>query len=81
MGGGQLRPAGPGFALEVAHNGYAWWYIDAISDDGANGLTIIAFIGSVFSPYYKWARRKREADPMEHCALNVSLYGRHADGP
>ena len=29
----------------------AGWYVDAISDDGRHGLTIIAFIGSVFSPY------------------------------
>ncbi|MCK7475445.1 MAG: hypothetical protein MZV49_22675 [Rhodopseudomonas palustris] len=30
-----------------------WWYIDAISDDGTEGLTIITFVGSVFSPYYR----------------------------
>ena len=42
----------------VPHNGYAWWYVDALSDDGENGITIIAFIGSVFSPYYAFARRR-----------------------
>jgi carotenoid 1,2-hydratase len=59
----------------VRHDGYAWWYLDALSDDGAHGLTIIAFIGSVFSPYYAWARRRGPADPSNHCALNVALYG------
>jgi carotenoid 1,2-hydratase len=32
---------------------------------------VIAFIGSVFSPYYVWAGR---ADPLDHCAVNVALY-------
>lgn len=60
----------------MARNGYAWWYLDALSDDGRHGLTVIAFLGSVFSPWYAWARRRPGgADPMEHCALNVALYG------
>jgi carotenoid 1,2-hydratase len=49
-----------------------------LSDDGAHGLTVIAFVGSVFSPYYAWARRhagRGDVDPMNHCALNVALYG------
>jgi carotenoid 1,2-hydratase len=29
----------------------------------------------VFSPYYAWARRRGSADPLDHCALNVALYG------
>jgi carotenoid 1,2-hydratase len=70
-----MRSGRPDFSIPVLRNGYAWWYIDAFSDDGLNGLTIIAFVGSVFSPYYKWARRKGEADPEQHCALNVALYG------
>lgn len=32
-------------------------------------------MGSVFSPYYAWARRRGKADPENHCALNVALYG------
>ena len=32
-------------------------------------------MGSVFSPYYARARRKGRADPENHCALNVALYG------
>ncbi|MBR0965067.1 carotenoid 1,2-hydratase [Bradyrhizobium diazoefficiens] len=75
MGGSQ--PArGPDFARIVPANGYAWWYVDALSDDGQNGITIIAFIGSVFSPYYALARRKKPADPLNHCAINVAVYRR-----
>lgn len=55
--------------------GYAWWYVDALSDDRRFGLTIIAFVGSVFSPYYAFARRRGNADPEQHCAINVALYG------
>jgi carotenoid 1,2-hydratase len=66
---------GPRFDVAVQPNGYAWWYIDATSDDGAYGLTIIAFIGSVFSPYYKLSGRGR---PENHCAINVSLNGPRA---
>ena len=70
-----MRHDGPNFSLKVEHDGYAWWYVDALSDDGVHGLTIIAFIGSVFSPYYKWARRNNPADPYQHVSINVALYG------
>jgi carotenoid 1,2-hydratase len=33
-------------------------------------------VGSVFSPYYQKARRNGKADPLDHCALNVALYGK-----
>jgi carotenoid 1,2-hydratase len=56
----------------VDARGYAWWYIDATSADGRYGLTIIAFVGSVFSPYYKITGR---GDPENHCAINVALNG------
>jgi carotenoid 1,2-hydratase len=36
-------------------------------------MTLIAFIGSVFSPYYAWA--KHPADPENFVAMNVALYG------
>ncbi len=55
--------------------------MDAISQDGQSALTIIAFIGSVFSPYYAWARQRHKsahsAPPAaeNHCAVNVVLYG------
>jgi carotenoid 1,2-hydratase len=61
------------FDRRVSPGGYAWWYLDAESPDGAAALTIIAFIGSVFSPYYAWSGRR---SPENHCALNVALYGR-----
>jgi carotenoid 1,2-hydratase len=70
------QPA-PYFAPPVPAGGYIWWYIDALSDDGRHGLTIIAFIGSVFSPYYAYARRRTpgKAPALDYCAVNVALYG------
>lgn len=68
--------AGPRFDRRVGDDGYVWWYVDAFSEDRTYGLTLIAFIGSVFSPYYATARRAGPADPREHVALNVALYGR-----
>ncbi len=51
-----------------------------MSDDGRRGFSIIAFVGSVFSPYYAWARRRNAlADPLNHCAFNVGLYGAGGD--
>lgn len=64
------------FETTVAKNGYVWWYVDGMSDDGAYGITLIAFIGSVFSPYYAEARRRGDADPENYVSLNVALYGR-----
>lgn len=61
------------FDQPVGGGGYAWWYFDAISDDAEYGFTVIAFIGSVFSPYYAWSDRSR---PENHCAINVALYGK-----
>lgn len=70
------------FDHPVRPGGYAWWYVDALSDDGARGLTIIAFVGSVFSPRYAKARRaSKTSNPEQFCAVNVALYdiehGRH----
>jgi carotenoid 1,2-hydratase len=67
--------AEPRFDRPVEPDGYSWWYVDALSDDGKHGLTLIAMIGSVFSPYYAWARRRGPANPEDFCALNVALYG------
>ncbi|MEL6246357.1 MAG: carotenoid 1,2-hydratase, partial [Pseudomonadota bacterium] len=73
---GRSDPRGLRFDVDVAPGGYTWWYLDALSDDGSEGLTVIAFIGSVFSPYYAFAGRR---DPRNHCALNVALYrNRHS---
>lgn len=63
------------FDRPVARNGYVWWYLDALSDDGRHGLTLIAMLGCVFSPYYAHARRRGPTDPLQHCAMNVALYG------
>lgn len=52
-------------------------------DGSAHALAIIAFVGSVFSPYYAWQRRLRgdvQAPAERHCALNVSLYRRPPGG-
>lgn len=41
-----------------------------------HGFTVIGFVGSVFSPYYAWARGGAgRAEPENHVALNVALYG------
>ncbi len=61
----------PRFDADVPPGGYLWWYMDAQSDDGRYGLTLITFIGSVFSPYYAWSGW---ADPFNHCAVNLALY-------
>ena len=63
---------GPRFDAHVPPGGYGWWYFDATSADHAHGLTIIAFVGSVFSPYYKISGRHR---PENHCAINIAING------
>ncbi len=80
--GDALRASGSGspalrprFDAEVQQDGYRWWYVDALSDDRRHGLTIIGFVGSVFSPYYKRARARGRGNPMNHCCINVALYG------
>lgn len=67
---------GPDFAARLTADGYAWWYLDASSDCGEHGLTIIAMLGCVFSPWYAAARRRGPTDPLAHSALNVALYGK-----
>jgi carotenoid 1,2-hydratase len=42
-------------------------------------LALIAFVGSAFSPYYASSRRRGNADPYNHCALNVALYGKNSN--
>ena len=79
--GGRFRPLSDGrdpgglrFDTPVSRGGYAWWYIDALSADGRYGLTVIAFVGSVFSPYYAFSRKHGSGDPLNHCALNIAFY-------
>ncbi|MFK8082873.1 MAG: carotenoid 1,2-hydratase [Granulosicoccus sp.] len=66
----------PSFTHPVPDNGYRWWYLDAVSDDDQHAITVIVFIGSVFSPYYAWARKNGDATASEYCAINVALYGK-----
>ncbi|MCA3241767.1 MAG: carotenoid 1,2-hydratase [Rubrivivax sp.] len=47
-----------------------------MSDDRQHALSLIAFVGSVFSPYYALARGLGRPEPENHCAINVALYGR-----
>lgn len=63
------------FGGDVPPDGYRWWYLDAMSDDGQHHFVVITFIGSVFSPYYAAARRRGRADPYRFCAINAVLYG------
>lgn len=72
---GRDSEGAPRFDQAVEPGGYLWWYFDALSDDERYGLTVIAFVGSVFSPYYALARARGRPDPENHCALNVALYG------
>jgi carotenoid 1,2-hydratase len=65
----------PGFDVDLPSGGYAWWYVDAQSDCGRYAITTIAFIGSVFSPWYTGAVRDgQRPDPRAHVALNVAIY-------
>jgi carotenoid 1,2-hydratase len=47
-----------------------------MSDCGRFGVTVIAFVGSVFSPWYHWSGRR---EPENHVAINVALYSVHAN--
>jgi carotenoid 1,2-hydratase len=64
----------PRFDVSVPTDGYRWWYVDGLSSDGRCGIVVIAFIGSVFSPYYYSARQRGAGDPENYCAINVGLY-------
>jgi carotenoid 1,2-hydratase len=64
----------PRFDVSVPDSGYRWWYVDGISEDGQQGIVIIAFIGSVFSPYYFRARARGESQALDFCTINVGLY-------
>ncbi|MEM9708939.1 MAG: carotenoid 1,2-hydratase [Pseudomonadota bacterium] len=43
-----------------------------MSADGTRAVSVIAFVGSVFSPWYRWSGRK---DPENHVCINVATYG------
>ena len=46
--------------------------MDGVSSDGARAVSVIGFIGSVFSPWYAWSGRR---DPADHCCIHVVTYG------
>jgi len=62
----------PNFDISVGPNGYAWWYVDGLSNCGTKAVSVIGFIGSVFSPWYRWSGRK---NPQNHVCINVATYG------
>nr|WP_229884452.1 carotenoid 1,2-hydratase [Roseobacter sp. MH60115] len=43
-----------------------------MSDCGTRAVSVIGFIGSVFSPWYRWSGRK---NPENHVCINVATYG------
>lgn len=69
----------PRFDALVQPDGYLWWYLDVLSDDGQHALTLIAFIGCVFSPFYARARARHPgaADALDFCALNIAVHDVH----
>ncbi|MEL7536707.1 MAG: carotenoid 1,2-hydratase [Pseudomonadota bacterium] len=68
-------PSWPGFDEAVVDRGYRWWYLDASAADGQHHLVVIAFVGSVFSPFYARACDRGDAVAADYCAFNVGLYG------
>src|SRR4051794_896070 len=74
--GHPLPEADPGSVARAARvaGGYAWWYVDALTETG-DGLVCIFFVGSPFSPGYAARLRRGEpALPEEHTAVNLALY-------
>jgi carotenoid 1,2-hydratase len=69
----------PPFDIDVPENGYRWWYFDGVSDCRTYGVVVIAFVGSVFSPYYYSARQRGRGDPRQFCAINIASYGPRAN--
>lgn len=72
-----MLPSHPSTQMDIAlsNGGYAWWYVDAVSDDGSCALTAIVFAGSVFSPWYFRARQAGDPlpSPLAHAAINLSM--------
>ncbi len=62
----------PNFDIDVPPNGYAWWYVDGICAGGGRAISVIGFIGSVFSPWYRWSGRR---NPHNNVCINVATYG------
>ena len=66
------------FDRQLKPHGYQWWYIDAISEDQSYSLSMIIFVGHVFSPHYYKARQLENHNPQlrpeSFCAFNISLH-------
>jgi hypothetical protein len=58
--------------MPLQPRGYAWWYIDGLSNDGRHAITVKAFVGSVFSPFY-FNSRDRLANLYPETATTLSL--------
>jgi carotenoid 1,2-hydratase len=67
---------GASFAEAIPRDGYRWFYLDVVSDDGSEALVVIALVGNPFSPRYARARARAAADPLDFCAMNVALHTR-----
>ncbi len=58
----------------IEHGAYEWWYVDALSPDGAWGVVMIVFRGMPMSPAYLQAQHSGHAPPHNHCGYAVSAY-------
>ena len=65
-------PRVPRFDRPLTPNGYAWWYVDALSDDGRHASRSSRCKGAS-SPFCAKARARGGAvDPLDHCARSTS---------
>jgi len=69
----------PCFDIGVTPDGYAWWYVDGISADQSRAISIIGFIGSVFSPW-TMTDRGEQALRLSEDTLEVGPSSMHWDG-
>lgn len=53
---------------------YEWWYFDALSDDGENGIVVIFYHANPFSVNYIKELSKSTIRPAGYPAVSVSLY-------
>lgn len=61
----------------AAVGGYAWWYVEVHDDERRFGLTLILFVGSVFSPSYAARLRRGErVTGLDVPAVNLAVYTR-----
>ena len=59
----------------VPPGGYAWWYVDALSDDGRLRPHDHRLHRQRVLAVLRLRAPARHGDPYHHCALNVALYG------